>query len=506
MHMPKALFGYFTVALGLLVFTPLAVRADSTSTTHNSLLVTDSPVILQMADGRFYHPASGQVAATRKDLMNLLYPGTQNTQPGTIDSDAPSSTLNAPQETFPLREAIIKARAQLAQDLPEKHTVHSWDGWGKMTIAVFDKTTNELLMLDAMKRAEKLTILTPGWSIPIRVLRSNGVNSTFKLDEAGRYAMVAVRYPLYAERVISKKKSVYDVETVVYTPYSSALHNREMVAWGKDYLQSMVNGVYQELNDQQIHSWAFPDKTLAQVVDPTVAKSVSVIEHVDHHALEEDPNRTIERFLITLATNQDKAYAYSKSTADARGLAQFIPTTYKTLVKQRPELGLNPDFIKGMQDTENATKAQVAYLDQLIAAMPGETRALYVEELQRPRIYEYVVAAYNGGPGRVKRAIEEWDEQWSPERQTQIQKLQSRSGQLAGSIKSLNAKIKKATVAKTKTKLKQDLAKAKKEQATVHAQVHALKAKTLKQETLTYILKYRKVIKAFEDSSLGFGA
>jgi hypothetical protein len=91
-------------------------------------------------------------------------------------------------------------------------------------------------------------------------------------------------------------------------------------------------------------------------------------------------------------------------------MAQFIPSTYNTLVKSRPGLGLIKDFKAGMGDHHNALKAEVAYLDECLADMPRSVRdSVRVNPLAAATV---MAASYNGGSVRVRKAIANWGEDW----------------------------------------------------------------------------------------------
>jgi hypothetical protein len=245
----------------------------------------------------------------------------------------------------------------------------------------------------------------------ISVVSSNGVNSTFTIKGESQEVVVAIRYPLFKEQGTGKKRT-YLKEEVVYTPYSALLHTPEMIAYGVDWLDRTVQAVYDKLRADQIPSKAFSGRLLADVVDPRFAKSILFIEHVDDRADGRAARIQWENFATILAGNEGRSYAYARSSAGALGIAQFMPKTYAGLVR-RSELGLIPSFEEGMRDPENLIRAEVAYLDELMAYLPDDV--VEKEYLDHPeRLQEYVAAAYNGGAGRVKKALVVWEENLDP--------------------------------------------------------------------------------------------
>ena len=119
----------------------------------------------------------------------------------------------------------------------------------------------------------------------------------------------------------------------------------------------------------------------------------------------------LDVFHTILATNQDAAYAYARSSAQAFGLVQFIPSTYKRLVHIRADAKLNPYFEKAMSAPLDAIKAQVVFLDYNLSLLPPKVRPQYEHN---PRLVgAYLAAMYNGGPSRVLSAIRRWGSNWA---------------------------------------------------------------------------------------------
>ena len=221
--------------------------------------------------------------------------------------------------------------------------------------------------------------------------------------------VVAVRYPIL-EPVLNGKKSIgYRLsEQAVYTPYSAALHTPEMVEEGAQRMDGFVQNAFAFFRTSGVMSRAQKGKNIADVIDPNLAKTILVIEHLDAAALVKDPKRAVETVLVTIAANPDNVYGYSRSSANALGIAQFIPSTYASMAK-RPELGLIQDVDRGSTVPENAVRAEVAYLDYILATMPAAVRESYGSDTGK--INEYLAAAYNGGSSRVTYAIKIWDDQ-----------------------------------------------------------------------------------------------
>jgi hypothetical protein len=268
--------------------------------------------------------------------------------------------------------------------------------------------------------------------------------------------VVGVRYPIFRNVTVSAKKPRYQLEDVVYVPYSAKLHTPEMVAWGKETLDANVLKAYADYRALGLRSRAFPDRLLVDVVTPEQLEAIAIIEHLSEGSLLGANGRlAMESVYVVLGANQDDAYAYSRSSAGAKGLFQFIPSTYK-LMAARKELKLDPDFETGMATPVNAIKAAVAYLDAELAGMPLAVKDLFA--VDRDRVIEYLAAAYNGGGTRIRRAVAMWGDAWSEPHAGEIAAASKRHGARSATVtKMKNATLRDETISYVK-KLRQTLA------------------------------------------------
>lgn len=373
-----------------------------------------SAPIFQMADGSWYHPPSGTLAPTKEAMLEKL--GLADQPPDASNAKHQMSNASSdPTMASNLRSAVEKARAELQRRADAWHAsgaapkrVGTYDTFVDITLAVWNSRTGRIEYVDARKNGVQMNVVTP---VPygIRVARTNGVNSQYAFDDDGERVVVAVYYPIF--RRVEGMAGWYDLVPVVYTPWSKRIHEPEIVEWGKATLIGMLNDVYGDLRARGVRSLAYPDRLLADVISPELAQAIAVIEHLGLSSLEgQNGAYLMDSVLVILGTNQERSYAYSRSSAGAKGMAQFIPGTYAMMAK-RAELGLDPDFETGMADARNALKAMVAYLDAELASMPLSVRDLfYVDE---HRVHEFLAAAYNGGGTRVRRAILMWGDRWS---------------------------------------------------------------------------------------------
>jgi len=169
--------------------------------------VLQTPVILQMADGRFYHPATGKMATTREELLAGL--GLTGTLPrldavSTTIALASSTTTTLP--VFPLRTAIEEGRARLRLEVGTS-TVESFTALTQkvvVTFAIWDPaasstvtTAGDVIATTSIRLIEK--------TITIQDLQKKGIRSIIaSLKDKG--TVVAVYYPLITETTVKKPR------------------------------------------------------------------------------------------------------------------------------------------------------------------------------------------------------------------------------------------------------------------------------------------------------------
>jgi hypothetical protein len=324
-------------------------------------------------------------------------------------------------------DVIKKGRALLNEELTRRQaqgikTVDSQPVWARVTLAVWERDTNAISLVDIRKSGPRVEVLTPGnW--PISVGYDNKIYSQYVMPASRNATVIGVVYPV--ARKLSATK--YELHDTLYVPFQEEFYRPEVMAAGSDYLSDVIRSAFDELRDMGIKSRAYPDRLVADVVDPYLLKSIIVIEHTSHRTLlnDEVSERALGVFFAKLAINGDDAFDVALSSAGASGLAQFIPSTYALFVKNRPQYALIPDFAKGMADHTNAVKAEVAYIDDSLAILNGLVKEAY--DTDKTKAAEYLAAAYNGGYSRVNRSIASYGEGWTqglrPETKTYVAKL-----------------------------------------------------------------------------------
>lgn len=419
------------------------------------------------------------------------------------NAGAPGGSIETPMAAVPpIIQAIRAAKPQLTTLAAQHKTakisprvVTSKNAPLKFTLAVWDSasTPDAITLVTGTKQGNNLK---PDVELPYTLKIAKTTQGTMRW-QASAPGLVVVG--ILAEEVVqtntSKKKPTYEVRPSYVVSRAPEVFTPAVYAAGSDYLSDLIAGAYRELRANNVRSRAYPNKLVADVIDPYVVKSIIVSEHTSHLTLLKGQEEgTMEAFLVTLAIASDDAFGSSLSGAGAAGLAQFIPSTYKLVVQKMPEYELNPDFKKGMADHHNAIKAQIGLLDLNLDAIPAAKVALKNNDQETTGAL--LAAAYNGGAGRVKKAVELWGDNWDEGRASSAVKFQSEAAAQLKKINSLKAQIKKAT-GKKKTDLQSQLNTVTAQRNANLHKIKNLQTGTLRSETVVYVQKLRKAYAMF---------
>jgi hypothetical protein len=276
----------------------------------------------------------------------------------------------------------------------------------EMAIAILDQEGG-LRVARAIKRDKGIEVLTPGFVLSVR--RDNGINSDIVSVAPAGGKVLAVKYPVLNEgNRFGPGEAVIEA---IYTPYSREIASDEVIARGISVQGGFIEKAYARLKERRVFSRAFPGKLVVDVVPRDVLTVLLMNEHIDP-SLFTSPGHArnlVEQVLTVIATNNEKAYAYSVSSAGARGLVQMIPSTYSLLLNRYPSAGLFSSFAHGMSDPTNAVMAQVLLCDADWQTI--RTRG----EIPGEKIGPYLAAAYKGGVGRVLSIMSQGEEEWMDE-------------------------------------------------------------------------------------------
>lgn len=394
-------------------------------------------------------------------------------------------------------DAVKKAKLLLADELAKKNAaekspvvVNSKNVALKVTLAVWNQDTDNITLVSVLKNGDKMTVVSPT-DVKVSVAYSNGINSQYDTPADSHSLVVGVIYPVFND-ISTKKKKAYELHNKIYVPYESEFYSPDVLIAGSDYLSFLIKDAYDQLAAKKVKSKAFPDKMLVDALDPYLLKTIILVEHIDLAIFKDDaPEHAVGKLLISLGINGEDTFNSAVSVAGARGIVQFIPSTYNRLVKVRPEIGLNPDFNAGMDDHRNAIMAQIAYLDSVLAELPQVVRDDFVND--RSQSASFLAAAYNGGSLRVKRAFTYWGSDWAVSHAADMAKLQSRASVLKSAIALLKKKIAKLAVDKDIKAAKKEMANDQSERDQVIVKIAAMNKADLKNETVLYVEKTNKV-------------
>lgn len=501
--------GSFFLALVVLFYLGTQEVAAATLPASTS---TTEPLILLMADGKFYHPASGKTAISRDLLLEKLARdsaptiasetfGNVETATSTMPQPIASSSTQNVTTTHALLDVIRRGQRHLHEELAvasssAPQTVATDNGWREIRLALWHRNDDRFSVIQARKSGKKLICMDEECEAAgVRVVTANGPQSSYATEDPD-VMVAAIHYPLYVEENTGKKKRRFRIEPIVMTPSSADLKTPEIVKEGERVLDEYVAAARNFLNANGIRSRAYPNRLLADVIKPELAKAVIAVEHTDLASLRVNAQSVVDRIYVHLAANPAAPYAADQSSANALGLVQFIPSTYKHLVSSRPDLALISDFRFGMHDPENAVRAEIAYLDELLAMLPASARETFQEDPELAS--EFVVAAYNAGPARVKKTIPLWAEAFKAKPKTSLKALQKTDDRLVDRIERAKKTLATAKTKKQKAALQAQIAAWRAERVSVRADMARWNRVPLKAETIAYVKKYREVAILFE--------
>lgn len=440
-------------------------------------------------------PASPAGSADVPLLINTPTIAPLDTTPAAVDSvpvgDSPqvASQLTAMSAVAKGQELLAPVLADFKSKEAKVKPLATKTGATAAALAVWDKKADTVTVYGGTRGAKYFT--ADGGKMTVPIVSVAGAQTAYRDSDPNLVVVGTVQAAMVKATV--KKKTVYKPSFSYYVPFNSELYSTETLAAGSDYLSFLIKDAFAELDSRGIKSRSFPDQALTSVIDPYLIKSIAVIEHADGQIYEDNKSEdALGRFLVKLALNKEDALGTATSSAGARGMVQFIPSTYKLMVTKRTDLGLIPDFAKGMADHRNAIKAEAAYLDMILADLPESVRAKYA--VDKGSAASYIAAGYNGGSARVKKAIAAWGDSWSAAHMSEATALASKAANLNYRVKQIDKKLKTAKLtAKQIAELKAERKKAVADAASYSSRSTKIKSGSLYTETVNYVVKLRRV-------------
>ncbi|MRR08299.1 MAG: hypothetical protein EG828_15525 [Deltaproteobacteria bacterium] len=178
---------------------------------------------------------------------------------------------------------------------------------------------------------------------------------------------------------------------------------------GLDYLRNVIGEAKEDLLRRRVYP-----RSCSAFIDNDISVVLAIIEHVDPGKFlsgKYPPEKLINETLVILGANKENAYRYSRSKAGAMGLFQFIPGTYKRIQNLYPGAGLNKDFVRGMEDHQNAAKASFLLFDADMYVLNDSRRQRLLED--PAALGRFLASAYNCGPGRTRGSMERHGDNWT---------------------------------------------------------------------------------------------
>lgn len=391
----------------------------------------------------------------------------------------------------PHYKTTTQARSKTKKRVLTNYTLDIKD----IALAVLDPTTGEIKITVAMQRGSDFEF--PDKSMTIKKVLFNGVNSRFDVVNPDHYQVLALKYLITPTESGSKAQIENALYPAIYVPYSPELATPEVVAYGKDYMNGVIQKVSVALAN--VPSQSIPGKTIVEAIPPSIIKALAYAEHTSSANVQS--LGSLNPMNVLLAGNGPDTYKYSVSNDGyfSRGIAQFIPSTYASLVTRHKELGFIPDFKAGMEDHVNSVKAMYVLLDDYAASIRKQAPQNFMES----RVFEYGAAAYNGGVTRIAKALANYGDNWNSDRGGTIQNTQAQLNSVNAQIKQLTAKAKATKDKKAKAALTSQVATLKTQATGLQSQVDTLTAATLRNETMNYLRKIYSVIHLLNAESAG---
>lgn len=272
-------------------------------------------------------------------------------------------------------------------------------------LAALDRATGEIHAVTLPKDsfltrgAELETVTSLGHRVSIYIARANGVNTAVVItDETNQSPLVplVVQYPIVRNGSLS--------EMAYYTSAHPALLSAEVIAAGRSYVRSKLDGAAVRLRAEGVN-------ITPEIVD--IAEHLTIVEHTDHQRFRAEERPALFNEILSLyALNQAETYRYSISSAGAGGMIQMIPSTYEMIRRRHPAVDLKPDFVAGMTDHDNAATAMLLYMqdtwDDLLENQ--EIRDAVASGLATQP--ELVAAGYNSNPARLASYLRRGGTDW----------------------------------------------------------------------------------------------
>lgn len=232
----------------------------------------------------------------------------------------------------------------------------------------------------------------------------NGINTEFKVIKDGK------EYFFFGWHYIKENGR----DTLVYSPYNDFLAQPEVVAAGREYLETKILEARLLLKKLGVRSRAIPQLLIADLIPERLLFNLALIEHMDEEEYEKRGGLYMgNKVLVQLAVNRENTWSYAKSHAGALCLMQIMRTTYNGSCgrynKKRKCLKYHPGVrqlypgaklpsdpvVGSCGDHTSALEVAYLVLDDKLTYMPANFKERF--RLEPLRFGFVLAAAYNGG-------------------------------------------------------------------------------------------------------------
>lgn len=277
--------------------------------------------------------------------------------------------------------------------------------WKEAGLSIMNRASGNIKIIKIKKQGADLISLDDDFDVNFEMrfsgLTWNGKNNAFEISDLNSPEL---KWVVIGEKWIQK----YDgapADYVFYVPYSRTLHNPELVKRGDEHFDRKILLARQGLDILNVYSLAIPGKKITEVIPAAFIKRRGIVEHTDPTEAEAFWNKLLkenpfERVLVRLGTGGDSEFSDISSKAEARGMQQFIRSTWNMVDREYPAAQL-PDFITGTADQVQSLKATMLLDDRNMREL---VERLGPAVLQDKDLELYLAAAYNGGTGQHKKA------------------------------------------------------------------------------------------------------
>jgi len=226
----------------------------------------------------------------------------------------------------------------------------------------------------------------------------------------------------YVKNIIYTLYSVDNPETVDLEP---GIHLPEIVDGGSSRAKYIVDEARNTLRAKSVFSKAFPDQTVDDLpfLSSDTYERLILAEQTDYNEFIFDRRKTMERTLVILRANMERAFVScnSKKLSKACGIFQFtdrwrtvrlrgkrvrIPGTYSTLVREYSGAGLIKNFPAGAFDHVNSAMAAILLHDSNLNLLVN----VFGEQIFEDPVLlkEALAGCYNGSPRWTIMALEDY--------------------------------------------------------------------------------------------------